>query len=859
MANKLILKRSSVATKVPLAADLEVGEIAVNLADQKLYSKDAGGNVILVGSGTGGTGDVVGPASATDNAVARFDTTTGKLIQNSAVTIDDNGAVAGVDAIAFDAAPAVTPTTAGSLFWDSADGIQTLNLIMAGGAVTQQIGEEQYYRVKASSAITNGQVVMVTGSVGASGGLTAAPATGLTAATASYVMGIATEDIALNGWGYVTSFGAVRDVDTSAFTEGSILYLDPTVAGGLTATIPTAPNPKVQVCAVVHSATNGILFVRPAFGGTLGMFEGDVQITSPANTQLLQYDGDNWANVNPSSVTGIGSALKWTTARTLSFTGDATGSGSVDGSANVATALTLANTAVTAGTYGSSTQIPSFTVDSKGRITAASNNSITVGDGTLTVSGGTGLSGSGTFTANQSGNTTITLTNADPGSSQAIFKNVAVSGQTTIVADTNNDTLTVAAGTGVTLTTNATTDTLTITNSAPDQTVALASGTGISVSGTYPNFTITNTSPSSGGTVTSVATSGAITGGTITTTGTISHLTSDGYLHVPATGTTNNGKVLTAGATAGSLSWQTPTTGTVTSVAAGSYLTGGTITTSGTLAVDATSANTASKVVARDASGNFSAGTITAALSGNASTATTLATGRTIAMTGDVSYTSGSFNGSANVTGTATLANSGVTAGTYTYSTVTVDAKGRVTSASSGAAPSAFPSGTAMMFVQTSAPTGWTKSIAHDNKALRVVSGVAGSGGTVAFTTAFASQSVGGTVNATTLSTAQIPSHSHGGATGSAGASSGSVSAGRAGDIAPFRSPSGNISVSTNYPNRTQGSGGEGQYYTMTVSVPNHTHGIGAEGGGGSHTHGFTGTSINLSVQYVDVIIATKD
>lgn len=56
----------------------------------------------------------------------------------------------------------------------------------------------------------------------------------------------------------------------------------------------------------------------------------------------------------------------------------------------------------------------------------------------------------------------------------------------------------------------------------------------------------------------------------------------------------------------------------VTSIVAGSFLTGGTITGTGTLAVDATSANTASKVVARDASGNFSAGTITATLSGTA-------------------------------------------------------------------------------------------------------------------------------------------------------------------------------------------------------------------------------------------------
>jgi hypothetical protein len=124
--------------------------------------------------------------------------------------------------------------------------------------------------------------------------------------------------------------------------------------------------------------------------------------------------------------------------------------------------------------------------------------------------------------------------------------------------------------------------------------------------------------------------------------------------------------------------------GSVTSVAAGSYLTGGTITTTGTLAVDAAAANTAGKVVARDGSGNFSAGTITANLTGVASSATSLATGRTIAMTGDVAYTSGSFDGTANVTGTATLANTAVTAGSYTTANITVDAKGRITAASNG-------------------------------------------------------------------------------------------------------------------------------------------------------------------------------
>ena len=88
------------------------------------------------------------------------------------------------------------------------------------------------------------------------------------------------------------------------------------------------------------------------------------------------------------------------------------------------------------------------------------------------------------------------------------------------------------------------------------------------------------------------------------------------------------------------------------------------------------------------------------------------------------------------------------------------------------AAAAAFDSGTLMLFQQTTAPTGWTKQTTHDNKAFRVVSGTAGSGGTVAFTSAFTSQGVsisgttggtaaGGTVGNHTLATNRIPSHTH--------------------------------------------------------------------------------------------------
>jgi len=75
----------------------------------------------------------------------------------------------------------------------------------------------------------------------------------------------------------------------------------------------------------------------------------------------------------------------------------------------------------------------------------------------------------------------------------------------------------------------------------------------------------------------------------------------------------------------------------------------------------------------------------------------------------------------------------------------------------------AFPAGTTMLFVQTSAPVGWTQQNAYNDYALRVVAGVGGgTGGTVPFTTAFSSTSVSGTTDPTTLNATQIPAHNHG-------------------------------------------------------------------------------------------------
>jgi hypothetical protein len=85
--------------------------------------------------------------------------------------------------------------------------------------------------------------------------------------------------------------------------------------------------------------------------------------------------------------------------------------------------------------------------------------------GTVTsvdITAGTGISSSGgPITTSGS----ITVTNTDLGSSQNIFKNIAVSGQDTVVADSNDDTLTLVAGSNITITTDATTDSITINSS----------------------------------------------------------------------------------------------------------------------------------------------------------------------------------------------------------------------------------------------------------------------------------------------------------------------------------------------------------------------------------------------------------
>ncbi len=298
----------------------DVGAAPATSGTSILYGNGSGGfSNVTIGTGvtfaggtlsaTGTGGDVVGPSSATDNAIARFDTTTGKLIQNSVGILSDTGSLSGItdvqniNYVDFDTNYATT-LTAGQLGWD---GNNTLGLGMIGGNVIQHIGEDQFFYCKATSAITKGQVVMFTGAVGASGVPTGAPATGITDGT--YIMGVAAENISNNAFGLVQSFGTLRNVDTSGYADGDILWYNPAVTGGLTKTKPSAPNVKAQMAAVINggSSGGGTILIRINPGSILGGTDSNAEIGSPTNGQILTYDyaGQYWKNTSLTAGTAI--------------------------------------------------------------------------------------------------------------------------------------------------------------------------------------------------------------------------------------------------------------------------------------------------------------------------------------------------------------------------------------------------------------------------------------------------------------------------------------------------------------------------------------------------------------------------
>lgn len=325
------------------------------------------------GGGGGGTGDVIGPGSSTDNALARFDGVTGKYIQNGLITEDDTGNLNSILSEQFADGTAVT-AAAGKQWYNGTTG--SWNLGMGGGNITQQVGEEFFRYGKASSAIsdTNLQLVYKTGVVGASGVITFAPTiAGIT--DPDQILGIATESIALNGFGRITTMGIVHGINTTGSVYGETwadnddIWYNP-VTGGLTKTKPVAPNIKLQIGTVINAGSggSGSFNVKLGSSSSLGNTDSNVQFTTLSGGQLLSYDqtAGYWKNINLTDGTGI--SITEATDGTITVTNTSPSSGGTVTSVGmtVPTGLSVSGSPITgsgtfAVTYTAGYSIPTTT------------------------------------------------------------------------------------------------------------------------------------------------------------------------------------------------------------------------------------------------------------------------------------------------------------------------------------------------------------------------------------------------------------------------------------------------------------------------------------------------------------------
>jgi hypothetical protein len=239
-------------------------------------------------------------ASSTDNALARYDGTTGKLIQNGQVTQSDTGDLAAINSMTMDTTPTGSLAAQGQMMWNADE--ETLDIQLNGFAL--HVGEHIVYHVKNStgSTIAKGVPVMFAGTTGNSGKLLIQPWNGTSPAT--LFMGLTAESLTTGSEGFVIAFGKLRGIQTNGanygqtWVDGEIIYAG-TTTGSLTKTQPSAPNPIVQVLAVVHAhASNGTYFIRPNY--ILGDVFGPASSTDNA---LVRFDGTTGKLVQNSIVT----------------------------------------------------------------------------------------------------------------------------------------------------------------------------------------------------------------------------------------------------------------------------------------------------------------------------------------------------------------------------------------------------------------------------------------------------------------------------------------------------------------------------------------------------------------------------
>ena len=225
--------------------------------------------------------------------------------------MNKDGTNSKINTLSFDTTYNALLVDTGQISWNGDEG--TFNMSLYEGSVLQVGQEVQYYGI-ASEDIPNGSVVMIAGVLGNRIKFAKATAAAVTA-NPKVILGVATTEMIENGYGYVTNFGNVNEIQTEpGWTPGSLLYFDiqssdvSGIHGKLTPNVPTGSYLKIPLATVILQSDNspaGRLLVRPDIAYRFEQIS-NLYLTALADNDTLRYNeaGGYWFNSQSDVVVG---------------------------------------------------------------------------------------------------------------------------------------------------------------------------------------------------------------------------------------------------------------------------------------------------------------------------------------------------------------------------------------------------------------------------------------------------------------------------------------------------------------------------------------------------------------------------